>query len=415
MRRDRDPGSIPPGPLDNAAAPLVEEVDLVTSDAVTPAPQPAVSRVRLLGIDAARGLAILGMIVAHSYQTEDFSWSSVPSWLDLANGRSSVLFALLLGLSLGIMTGRSRPYSGVGGLQARIRIFARAAMLVLVHSVLTWTNSGIAIILNFFAVWLILALPFVRWPATRIFILAGTIAVIGPLLRLLILDNLARLGMNVFDGGWVAEVMLTGTYPGLPWMAFVLTGLGLSKLALEDVNVQVTLTGVGLLLTALGYGISNWLVGPQTGRFPPLPSSLEFFSEPGPAIHSEMPLPDLRVLLEAGAHSNTPFEVVGATGFALIVIGVMSLLCQVGSRLLYPVIAVGSMALTIYVGHVAWLWFQPSWLQAYDPVPMLTMMVAALAFATAWKLFLGQGPLERGIRAVTLMAARIPAEPHLGS
>ncbi|HEY8589621.1 MAG TPA: hypothetical protein VIL55_08725, partial [Naasia sp.] len=55
---------------------------------------------RIGGVDVARGVALLGMFVAHLLPGEGET---------LADGRSSVLFATLAGVSLGLMTGGANP------------------------------------------------------------------------------------------------------------------------------------------------------------------------------------------------------------------------------------------------------------------------------------------------------------------
>ena len=51
---------------------------------------------RLGGIDLARGLAVIGMLAAHLLTIEEpFDLTRPQTWLDIVNGRSSILFAVL--------------------------------------------------------------------------------------------------------------------------------------------------------------------------------------------------------------------------------------------------------------------------------------------------------------------------------
>lgn len=61
---------------------------------------------RIYGLDLARGIAILGMFTAHTIGGGPAFWNHPSTWMGLVNGRSSILFALLAGVSLGIMSGR---------------------------------------------------------------------------------------------------------------------------------------------------------------------------------------------------------------------------------------------------------------------------------------------------------------------
>ena len=69
--------------------------------------------VRFAGVDAARGLAIVGMLWAHT--AADGTRQS------LADGRSAVLFATLAGCSIGLLTGGARPRTGRGRRDIRRR------------------------------------------------------------------------------------------------------------------------------------------------------------------------------------------------------------------------------------------------------------------------------------------------------
>lgn len=63
------------------------------------------------GVDLARGIAMFGMFAAHVGPPAD-DGSIVGAIMQAAHGRSSILFALLAGVSLALMTGGSAPKSG---------------------------------------------------------------------------------------------------------------------------------------------------------------------------------------------------------------------------------------------------------------------------------------------------------------
>ena len=62
----------------------------------------APSRVR--GVDLARGLAVLGMLAAHLLVIERFDPTRPGTWVDVVNGRSSILFATLAGVSIALLS-----------------------------------------------------------------------------------------------------------------------------------------------------------------------------------------------------------------------------------------------------------------------------------------------------------------------
>ena len=67
----------------------------------------AAGKPRFTGLDAARGLAVLGMVVAHTAVLG--LWDESPTaYLGFVHGRSSILFAMIAGISLALMSGGSR-------------------------------------------------------------------------------------------------------------------------------------------------------------------------------------------------------------------------------------------------------------------------------------------------------------------
>ncbi|BDZ43068.1 hypothetical protein GCM10025865_23670 [Paraoerskovia sediminicola] len=61
---------------------------------------------RLVGLDVARGLAVLGMFAAHVGVVEGARGAG---WLTIADGRSSILFAVVAGISIALVTGGAAP------------------------------------------------------------------------------------------------------------------------------------------------------------------------------------------------------------------------------------------------------------------------------------------------------------------
>ena len=80
---------------------------------------------RLIGLDLARAVAIFGMFWAHVSPTEETT-GFLGILNEIPHGRSALLFALLAGISLALLTGRNIPYTGANMLAAKLRIVGRA-------------------------------------------------------------------------------------------------------------------------------------------------------------------------------------------------------------------------------------------------------------------------------------------------
>lgn len=92
---------------------------------------------RLVGLDAARFLALLGMMATHLLATR--SDSGDPTWVaEVLSGRASALFALLAGVSLSLMTGGPRPLRG----EARVARSAGLLVRALAVGLLAWSSVG---------------------------------------------------------------------------------------------------------------------------------------------------------------------------------------------------------------------------------------------------------------------------------
>ncbi|HAS33607.1 MAG TPA: acyltransferase, partial [Microbacterium sp.] len=103
---------------------------------------------RIAGLDFARGLAIIGMLAAHLlWLGDDVVLADPSTWSNIAAGRSSILFATLAGVSLGLMTGGRHPARGAAMGVARRRIALRAALLWVLGVLLIGTGVPVYVIL----------------------------------------------------------------------------------------------------------------------------------------------------------------------------------------------------------------------------------------------------------------------------
>jgi uncharacterized membrane protein YeiB len=135
---------------------------------------------RLVGVDLARALAVFGMFAVHVGPFA-VDVGGLGGWLlELAEGRSSILFATLAGFSPMLIAGRFEPKTGLAGRQARVRIAIRALVMLVLGTALTMLKTGIAVILAFYGVYFLLALPLIRLRARTLAIIAAVLAVVGP-------------------------------------------------------------------------------------------------------------------------------------------------------------------------------------------------------------------------------------------
>ncbi len=336
---------------------------------------------RVLGVDLARGLAVLGMFGAHLGDTGQLGWDPA-TWRAVVDGRSSILFATLAGVSVALLSGGRTPPSGRELARARTRLFVRAAWVFAIGGVLELLGTFVAIILGVYAVLFVLALPFLRWSPARLLGAAAVVALAGPPLALAVGRYAAE---REEDGNAFTFLLVTGYYPAAVWLAFVLAGLAVGRLDLDAARVRAGLVAGGTAAAALGY-TGGWLSTRELAPGERLAGIEAGFGAPGRW--------DPAWLAGAEPHSSTTFEVVGSGGVAVAVLGVCLVVADLLPRLTYPLASVGALALTVYTAQIVALAaldveYGEDWGR------WVRFSATAVLLATAWRLRLGRGPLER--------------------
>ncbi|RZI93700.1 MAG: DUF1624 domain-containing protein, partial [Microbacterium sp.] len=247
---------------------------------------------RLAGVDLARGLAVIGMLAAHLLTIDAFEPARPETWVDIANGRSSILFATAAGVSIALVTGGAAPFRADALRTARWRLAARAGVVWVIGVALVLTGVPVYVILPAYAVLFLLALPLLALRATALWAIAVGAALVVPWAQPM-LDALP-----VWRGPYGADLaLLVGWhYPFPVWFAFVAAGLAAGRSDLGRLRTQVLLLAGGAVAALLGYGAAALLPAP-----PDAAGALRAWT--------------------ADAHSGGILEVIGSGGFALAVLG----------------------------------------------------------------------------------------------
>ncbi|QJC21160.1 DUF418 domain-containing protein [Arcanobacterium buesumense] len=373
----------------------------MTTTHPTSYPVPSPTLTRIIGLDLARSLAILGMFWAHmtAYEPAGF----FDGWLNqVPDGRSAIVFALLAGVSVALMTGRQEPYEGDRMRKAQLRIVGRALVLFLAGGLLSSLGTPVVVILGFYGFWLLLALPFTHLPVRTLVWIAGVGAIAGPLFLILAKSAMAAGGLFVGSDPNSAfmTVMITGTYPGLQYGVFVIAGLAIGRSDMLSQARQLRLIAGGLVLMVGGYGLSYIATGgentwPQHMPWDPLTSLLARDAAPRSL---EGPLgwvfPSFGEFVSAEPHSATILETIGSGGFAIALLGVCLMAGSTAHYVIYPLIAMGSIPLTSYCGHVVAIYFFPDLEQSLSLTGFFVVSLTTMFVASVWKSQFSRGPLE---------------------
>ncbi len=368
----------------------------------------------------ARCLALLGMVATHVLADRD-AQGGLTLGHAVAGGRASALFAVLAGVSLALMTGGREPVTGAARRAVSGGLAVRALLIALIGLLLGGLGSGLAVILTNYGLLFLLALAFVGLRPRTLFTLAGVWVVALPVLSQLLRPLLPERDFaspafaHLADPGrLLSELLFTGYYPVLPWLAYLLVGLGLGRLDLRSRRTQGVVVATGALVAAVS------LVGSRvlTGRQEVLEALLSDAPETtGPALLDQIsggmfgntPTGGAwQWLLVVAPHSTTPFDLAHTIGAALLVIGVVllvvGLLPEPGRVFAAVLFGAGTMTLTLYSLHV-FTRSSPVW-PANPTDSYLVQALMLLAIGSAHVAGGARGPLERLVGAASSRASQ---------
>lgn len=372
-------------------------------------------RARLVGLDLARTLAVLGMVVAHLTVTPVLEPWSTPGWL--VAGRSSALFAVLAGVSVSLVAGRTRPARGARLRAHRMSLAVRALAIYVIGLLLDSLDSGIAVILPAYGAMFLLAVPFLgmgtrtltRW-AVGWLLLAPWAAL---LLRHLMQGPLSALHSLPDHGNWLTNtqrLLLDGYYPVIVWFGYVLAGMAVGRLPLARPRVQAGLLAGGTVLATAAWGASRVLTSraPLRERLvdswpadaPLSPREVDLLARPG--LHGAAP-PDPAWQLTAYPHASTMLDVLHTTGTSLAVLGAMLLLVHLVPRpagLWAALGAIGTISLTAYSVHLV-LRTVGGEIAHTGPVAIALHLTVLFLLALLVRLTDRRGPLESLISRIS--------------
>lgn len=383
--------------------------------------KPIVTAGRVVGLDVARAVALVGMMATHilpGIDTEGLTLSQ-----SIAGGRASALFAVLAGVSIALMSGRSAPYRGRDRTDAAAGLAVRAVLIAGVGLLLGEADSGIAVILTYYGVLFLLAIPFLGLRAPALAVLGAVWLVVAPVVSHLVRPHLPASSYTSPDLAALAdpwqlltELTFTGYYPAVPWVAYLLAGMALGRAALGSWRTTVAVGAVGAGLAALGWSLSEVLLSLpgarqaliETATGVGMQATLDLTLQRG--TYGTTPTGSWWWLAVHAPHSATPFDLAHTIGTSLLVIAVAIALGRLLPSLLAVVFGAGAMTLTLYSAHVVsradGLW------DGDDLGTFVGQVVTVLVVGALFRLARSRGPLEalvgRAQAGVSLAAAPRP-------
>jgi uncharacterized membrane protein YeiB len=356
-------------------------------------------------VDLARGLALLGMMAKHVFDDVTDRGPTLTGFL--ASGRAATTFALVAGVSIAFLSGGQRILHGRARTAAAAGLAVRALLIGTIGLLLAFAGAGIELILAYYAVFFLLSIPLLGLRARTLALLSVAFAALGPVLLV------ATAGLGLPDSGTseptfvtlateplglLVQILVTGDYPAVVYMAFVCAGLAIGRLDLTSGRVAGWLLGGGVALAAASQVVSRILLYPLGGLDRLIASDHLHGDRAEIATKLLWDPPDSSswwYLALPAPHAHTTLDVVNVLGSAMAVLGASLLLTRIRAlgRLLSPIEAAGTMTLTLYSAHI--LLIALGVFEDSETALYLFLVVSSIAFAVLWRRLRSQGPLEK--------------------
>ncbi|MCB2182234.1 MAG: DUF418 domain-containing protein [Desulfobulbaceae bacterium] len=379
--------------------------NLPPSILVEPSVHSNVSRIN--GYDAARGVAILGMIVVNyfcifrSSLRGDLPFKAAADFL---SGRAATLFVILAGIGLTLMARKPMLINNAETwMQFHGQIIRRSVILFFMGIIFSqiWTSD----ILHFYCLFLIVGL-FCLQLSTRLFVMiiafiwlisTGLYTSSTGALIVDTLDFLPNYLLELFD-----DLFINGQYAFFPWFCFLLTGIWFGHSVMKNPKQQIYIFIAACLIFLVSESIMM------------LPSWLKLRLNNETAVW---------VMLENNPFPPSPFFVLSAGSMALMVICCAMMTCRLKymAWLINSLKNIGRMSLTIYIGHIligkaAEVVLKENCTPAYYPLAVTLFMVAFVIslcfFCSFWFTCFKYGPLEWLMRK---SSTSLPSRPILSN
>lgn len=369
---------------------------------------PSSPTARILGLDLARFVAVVGMMATHVWLYSDLVDGRRVWFSEQFEGRASALFAVLAGVGAVLATRSALAAGRWAG--ARRMLVGRGLALVVIGLTAGLLANPILVILAYYGVMFWLLALVVTWPRWALAVAAGVLAVVAPVVCWWVGSLAGSTQPEHTNPSWLSvadplellrQLLFIGTYPAVIWAVYGLVGMviGRALLAIGTASRTGAAAGAGagagaapgpgagaaggpgagaaagvtglrmLCLTLIGAGAALWLGGlalagllqQVLGGTRALAAELGVDETEAQRVldqaSSGRPLPTTWfTLLGSGPHQGTTIDLLVTAGFAVVAIGLLVLLGTVlgpvTRRILTPVTAAGAAPLTVYTVHV---------------------------------------------------------------
>lgn len=354
---------------------------------------------RLVGIDVARALAVIGMIIvnfkiAFGQEGNDM----IKSFVGLFEGKAAATFVVLAGVGMALMSNtaiKNRDIERIKKIQ--IKLVRKAIFLFVVG--LMYIPIWMADILHFYGVYMLITLLLIGRSKKTIMNTALLFVFIYPLIMLIwnydIGWNYETFGYTDFwsVSGFIRNLFYNGFHPVLPWVAFMLIGLWYGRQDLYDekfIKKSIWISLITFIATLL---LSQFLIA--------------FFSD----IY-QISILEMKNIFGTSPMPPLPIYMISGSSIAIFVIASSIFIARKFEKniLINALNKTGQLALTFYVAHVV---IGIGVMEIINPektgkyaisfsfLYALLFSLTCIIFAIIWTKFKKSGPLEWVMRKLT--------------
>lgn len=380
---------------------------------------------RLIGVDIARGIALIGMFLVHGFFIEvDENSGLLPNILstltEWSRNQASILFFILSGVALSLI-------SRAGSLSAEPAILRRRGVVLILTGLLLHHALWGLSILEHYGVMFLLA-PWLLLCSTRILLLVTVLSLLGGKLlayywikspegieavtQILEQDSIPSFFI------WLTQTLnriFLYLYPLAYWIGYFCTGMLIGRLDLQSKPIAAYLVLAGVI-GAIGFYAASPNYDDKFKQTSEISSTLpaNFDSDQGFDNNSDFDensgFDDYLDFDSEKSFSETPnyyqmlFKLIMPMFNAIWMLGLMLLLPYAIQSLLYPLAALGSITLSGYLIHIFLIkdiypiLLKWQFLSKSEDIVVLILIMLIILIAVLIKHFWRTGPFEWGLK-----------------
>jgi len=354
---------------------------------------------RIIGVDVARALAVIGMIIVNfKIAFGDQGSTAYKLFASIFEGKAAATFVVLAGVGMALMSNNAiKNNAKIKIRNTRIRIGKRALLLFVIG--LLYTPIWIADILHFYGIYMLITLFLISSSRKLIFNFGLSLIFIYPLLMLFwdydIGWNFETFVYSDFwsVSGFFRNLFFNGFHPVIPWTSFMLLGLWFGKQDLSDERFIKKSIWVSISVFIVMLLVSKILIA--------------VLSE-----GSQINLLELKQVLGTSPMPPLPIYMISGSSIAIFIISISILIARKWENnfIIVALTKTGQLALTFYVAHVVIgmgiiEFINPEKMGkypiAFSIIYALLFSVFCVLFAVMWTKYKKTGPLEWVMRKLT--------------